>query len=335
MSVENTTNPQGPEIAVEPQSVTQPVMDLTKLNARNEKVTNILPPALLAAKLLNKRNSLGNKEVHLPVANYKVLCKSIPSIDNVEIKTISGSMHAYNAALLKLFYESCVFPPEAGINSIDDFVSKLAEADFKTINYGIIQASFKNLETTSQICKNEKCTNPDESKIFTFQPLASDLEIHFSTAPFESPNKDFTKDLFIYDDEILTIKYKFDIIGQRYQELKKYSNNEIRDNLVNFGALLPKEAILPFFVDSVIIKGDESIETQELTNPTDIALFFQKLDTTSREIFESINDKYIDHILSWQPTFSMKVECPHCKNKMDWRNIDIFVEFFRKFIAIY
>lgn len=334
MSVDNQSSPLGQE-NIEISQAQTPVMDLTNLGNRSEKVMNILPPALLAAKLLNKRNSLGSVEVHLPVANYKVLCKPIASVDNAEIKTISGSMHIYNNALLKLFFDACVFPPEAGIETVDDFVSKICEADFKTINYGIIKSSFKTLETTSQICQNPKCTNPDESKIFTFQPMAADLEISFPKPPFQSPNHDFTKDLFVYDDDILTIRYKFDIIGQRYQELKKYSNAEIRENLISFGSLLPKELILPFFVDSVVIKGDDTIETQELTNAADIALFFKKLDTTSREIFESINDKYIDHVLSWQPIFSMRIECPHCKNKMDWGNIDIFVEFFRKFIAIY
>lgn len=332
MSVENNSSPLGPENTEVPSAQ---IMDLTQLGNRTEKVASILPPALLAAKLLNRRNSLGSVEVHLPVANYKVLCKPVSSVESAEVKTISGSMHVYNSSLLKLFFESCQFPPEAGINTLDDFISKLCEADFKTINYGIIKASFKFLETSSQVCQNEKCPNPDESKIFSFQPLAGDLQINFPQAPFQSPNKDFTKDLFVHDDEILTIKYKFDIIGQRYQELKKYSNAEIRDNLIALGSLLPKESILPFFVDSVIIKGDETIDTQVLTRPEDIALFFQKLDTTSREIFETINDKYIDHVLSWQPVFSMQVECPHCKTKMDWRNIDIFVEFFRKFIAIY
>ena len=331
MSVENQSSVPGTEsINSQPET-----LDLSKLNNKTEKAMSILPPALLAAKLMNRRNSLGSIEVHLPVGNYKVMCKSISSIDNSTIKTISGSMHSYTKELMQLFFDACTFPEEAGIYTINDFISKLCEADFKTITYGIIIASFKNLDTTSQICKNPKCSNPDESKIFTFVPVAKNLKISFPKAPFVSPSGDFTKDLFVYDDEVLTIKYKFDIIGQRYSELSKYTNDEIRNNIMNFNTLLPKEIILPFFVDSVIVKGDEEIATQVITNPVEISMFFSKLDTVSREIFEALNDQYIDHILSWQPVFSMEVECPHCKNKMDWGNIDIFVEFFRKFIAIY
>ena len=65
----------------------QEVLDLTNVGVRENKSASILPPALLAAKALNKRNKIGVQEVHLPVLNVKVHCSAIANIDEIMIKT--------------------------------------------------------------------------------------------------------------------------------------------------------------------------------------------------------------------------------------------------------
>lgn len=323
--------PTQPEIQEQPKEI----LDLTKINQKEDTGISILPPALLAASKMNKRYKIGSIEVQLPVANYKILCNALASFDELSIKTISGSMHQYNDALLKSIYEACTFPKESAINTFEDFLYRLSEADFKVACYGVMRATYKKLESTNMICPNPDCPNPDEKKIFSFQPEINNINIVYPKAPFVSPSNDFTKDLFVFDDETIKICFKFDTIGERFQELSKFSNTEIRNNIMNIGAMIPKDKMLPFFVDSITIKDEDPTKNIILKDAMDISIFFKKLDTTTREFFENVNNTYIDHVLSWVPTFETEVNCPHCDHKVEWKGIDIFVEFFRKFSAIY
>lgn len=311
----------------------QDFVDLTKIGAREEKNVSILPPAILAAKALNKKNKIGVQEVHLPVLNVKVFCSAIANIDEVMIKTISGSMSAYNDANFRLFYKHTEFPPEANINSYEDFIRVLTEADFRTMLFGIMAASFKSLEESRFVCRNEKCPNPDANKVFNYTPTMQSLRINFPQAPYISPSKDHTKDLFIADSDIMKINYRFSTIEHKVDAFKTKSNDEIRQNLINHGMMLPKTEITINYIDSISVTDGE--QTFVCTNPEDIKLFISSLDVTSREEMEKLNDRFITYIDGWIPTFSTTVTCPHCSNKQDWEDIDIYVEFFRKFTAIF
>ena len=309
------------------------VLDLTKVGISEEKKVSILPPALLAAKALNKRNVIGIQEVHLPVMNTVIKCYPISNIDDIMIKTISGSISAYNEANLKLFYNHCEFKPEAGAQTFELFISKLTEADFRTMLYGIMTASFKSLDENRFICKNEKCPNPDENKVFDFTPSMKNINISFPQAPFVSPSNDHTKDLFIAETDIMKINYRFCTLEDKIERFKQKSNDEIRKNLIEFGIMLPKTELTIDYIDSVEIAGDDAV--YNISNPEDIKLFISALDVTSREEIEKLNDKFISFIDGWIPTFSTEIVCPHCKNSQNWGDIDIYVEFFRKFTAIF
>ena len=310
----------------------QEVLDLTNVGVRENKSASILPPALLAAKALNKRNKIGVQEVHLPVLNVKVHCSAIANIDEIMIKTISGSMSAYNDANFRLFYKHIEFPAEANINSYEDFL-KITEADFRTLLFGIMMASFKSLEESRFVCRNEKCPNPDESKVFNYTPTMNSINIQFPQAPYMSPSQDHTKDLFIAETDIMTINYRFSTIQHKVDIFKTKSNDEIRQNLINYGMMLQKTELTINYIDSIVVKDEE--ETYKCVNPEDIKLFIGSLDVTSREEIEKLNDRFITYIDGWIPTFKTTVTCPHCSKTQDWEDIDIYVEFFRKFTAIF
>ena len=310
----------------------QEVLDLTNVGVRENKSASILPPALLAAKALNKRNKIGVQEVHLPVLNVKVHCSAIANIDEIMIKTISGSMSAYNDANFRLFYKHIEFPAEANINSYEDFL-KITEADFRTLLFGIMMASFKSLEESRFVCRNEKCPNPDESKVFNYTPTMNSIYIQFPQAPYMSPSQDHTKDLFIAETDIMTINYRFSTIQHKVDIFKTKSNDEIRQNLINYGMMLQKTELTINYIDSIVVKDEE--ETYKCVNPEDIKLFIGSLDVTSREEIEKLNDRFITYIDGWIPTFKTTVTCPHCSKTQDWEDIDIYVEFFRKFTAIF
>ena len=310
----------------------QEVLDLTNVGVRENKSASILPPALLAAKALNKRNKIGVQEVHLPVLNVKVHCSAIANIDEIMIKTISGSMSAYNDANFRLFYKHIEFPAEANINSYEDFL-KITEADFRTLLFGIMMASFKSLEESRFVCRNEKCPNPDESKVFNYAPAMNSIYIQFPQAPYMSPSQDHTKDLFIAETDIMTINYRFSTIQHKVDIFKTKSNDEIRQNLINYGMMLQKTELTINYIDSIVVKDEE--ETYKCVNPEDIKLFMGSLDVTSREEIEKLNDRFITYIDGWIPTFKTTVTCPHCSKTQDWEDIDIYVEFFRKFTAIF
>ena len=310
----------------------QEVLDLTNVGVRENKSASILPPALLAAKALNKRNKIGVQEVHLPVLNIKVHCSAIANIDEIMIKTISGSMSAYNDANFRLFYKHTEFPAESNVNSYEDFL-KITEADFRTLLFGIMMASFKSLEESRFVCRNEKCPNPDESKVFNYTPTMNLIHIHFPQAPYMSPSQDHTKDLFIAETDIMTINYRFSTIQHKVDIFKTKSNDEIRQNLINYGMMLQKTELTINYIDSIVVKDEE--ETYKCVNPEDIKLFMGSLDVTSREEIEKLNDRFITYIDGWIPTFKTTVTCPHCSKTQDWEDIDIYVEFFRKFTAIF
>lgn len=308
--------------------------DLTNLGTKTENSFSILPPALRAAKALNKKNAIGTFEVTLPVLNTKVICKPFSNIDDLTVKTISGSMSAYTDANFKLLYKHAEFSDIE--MSFEKFKYTLTEADFRTLLYGIMRASFKKLEENAFRCKHKTCPNPDEGKMFTINPEMDKIEIVFSRAPFVSPSNDHTKDLFIAEANGFKINYKFDNIEYKIDKLSQMSNDEIRNNLLTIGMMIPKTDLTLNYIDSVEVQDpDNEEEVFKVSNPNEIKLFIESLDITSRDIVEQLNDKYIDYINGWVPKFNTTVVCPHCSTSQQWEDIDIYVEFFRKFSAIF
>lgn len=308
-------------------------VDLSNLvQGKKESKPSILPPALLAAKALNKKNSVGAIEITLPVMNVPVICNAFANIDETIIKTISGSMTSYNDANFKLLYDHAKFQ-EGTITSFEDFKQKMTEADFRTLLYGIMKASIKNLEEQRFPCKNKNCPNPDENKIFNFTPAMSNLRIKFQQENYVSPSGDHTKDLFVAENDIMTVNYKFDSIESKIEIFNSKSNDEIRNNLINLGTMLPKTELTINYIDSIEIRDGE--ELYKISNPRDIELFIRSLNVSSREDLEKLNDRFISHINGWIPTFSTTIICPHCNKTQEWEDIDIYIEFFRKFTAIF
>lgn len=307
--------------------------DMTGLGKKEEKVNSILPPALRAAKALNKKNTIGIKEVTLPVMNVKVKCKAFSNIDDLTAKTISGSMTAYNDANMRLLFNHLEFPFEI---TLDRFLYSCTEADFRTALYGVMCSSFKKLEENTFQCKNKNCPNPHEHNIWTEQIDMMNINIIIPQAPFISPNNDHTKDLFVAQSGILTINYKFDSLQYKMDLFNSKSNDEIRHNLSTIGMMVPKADLQMNYIDSIIVVDPENPEEQFIIKEeNDIKLFINQLDVTSRDEIESLNARYIDHIDGWIPTFETTVKCPHCETSQKWEDIDIYIEFFRKFTAIF
>ena len=320
MSIDGTTVPQLP-------------VDLTNIGHKEEKKQSILPPALLAAKALNKKNNLGTIEVHLPVLNVTVKTVAFSGINDTIVKTISGSISSYNDANFRLLYNHIIFPEECNITTYEDFKSKLTEADFRAALFGVMNASFKTLEENKFVCRNEKCPNPDENKVFPFAPKMNQIKIDFPREAYVSPSGDHTLDLFIAETDILKINYKFDAIDTKIKMFQSRTNDEIRNNIINVGTMLPKTDLTINYIDSIEVNDGE--ETYKISQPEDIALFIRSLDVTSREEIENLNSKFITHIDGWIPRFSTEITCPHCKTSQTWEDIDIYVEFFRKFTTIF
>lgn len=313
---------------------TEKELDLTSLVKTGKPDTiNILPPALLAAKAMNKKHSIGTIEVELPVLNKKILCNPLTSVDDLTIKTISGSLSAYNDVNFQLLYKSLKFPEDMGIDSYETFIRKFTEADFRASLFGVLNSSFKALEETKFKCKNENCPNPDKNKLFDFAPKMSNIKINYPKPHYISPSGDHTNDIFIATNDILTIHYKFDSIEDKLNLFRTKSNGEIRDNLMTIGSMVPKEDLTINYIDAIEVQTDEEI--YKISNKDDIKMFIKTLELSSREEIEKLNTKFINHIESWLPTFSTTVECPHCQSKQEWEDIDLYVEFFRKFTAIF
>lgn len=309
------------------------VLDLTKVTKKDEQTINILPPALLAAKALNKKNSIGTIEVHLPILNVKVKCLAMSNVDDLTIKTISGSMSAYSDLNFKLLYKHLEFPENHSIVDYESFLYYCTEADFRAALYGVMMATFKTLEESKFQCKNKTCPNPDETKVFNASVKISEIQIEFKKEPYVSINGDHTKDIFIAQNEILTINYKFDNIKNKINYFSIKSNEEIRNNILSYGSMIPKNEMVINYIDSIEVLSDEQI--YKISSPQDILLFLQALDLTSKEELEKLNEKYINYIDSWIPDFKTEVECPHCKTKTKWEGLDIYVEFFRKFTTLF
>lgn len=308
-------------------------VDMTNIGVRDEKKVSILPPALLAAKALNKKNAIGTIEVTLPVMNVKVKCNAFSGIDDITIKTMSGSISSYTDANFKLLYRHLEFEDSANINTYEEFKRKLTEADFRTALYGVMLASFKTLEENRFTCKNNNCTNPDENKLFSFAPVMKDIKISFPRESYNSPSGDHTMDLFVAENGAMKINYRFDSIAHKIKIFQSRSNEEIRNNILTTGLMIPKIELTASYIESIEVTDGE--EVYSITTPADIDLFIRSLDVTSREEVEKLNAKYITHIDGWLPTFSTTVKCPHCNTTQEWEDIDIYVEFFRKFTAIF
>lgn len=308
-------------------------MDLTNL-VKSEKEVNMLPQELIAANLFNKKNTIGSIETQLPVSNMIVTCNPMGSLDEITVKTITGSIQMYVDANIEVFFSCMRFPEDSWVKNLNDF-KQLPEADYMAAVYGVMKASFKTLNNSSFRCKNENCTNPDENNVFKFTPTMNMIQIEYPQGIFDSPNKDFRKDTFVSELGNITITYKFDSIGERIDIFKNKSNEEIRNNIQKIRALVSKIETIPLFVDSITITDESLDKPIVLSTKSEIMIFIHRLNTSSKEIIEASNDKYIDHILGYQPKFSAKIECPHCKQINDWEDIDLMVEFFLKISAIY
>lgn len=308
------------------------LLDLTKMVKKEDSV-NILPPALLAAKALNKKNTIGEIEAELPVMNVKVKCRALSNVDDLAVKTISGSMSAYNDLNMRLLYDHLIFPEGYFVQTYEQFILYCTEADFRSGLYGVMQATFKTLDESRFKCKNAKCPNPNEDKIFTVSPKMGDIRINYKQAPYNSPSGDHTRDIFIATTDILTINYKFENIASKIQLFNVKSNEEIRNNLLTFGSMISKNELTINYIDSIEVAGDE--EVFKISHPADILLFINSLTLTSKDEIEKLNNKFIEHINGWNPTFNSVIECPHCKTTQEWEDIDIYVEFFRKFTTIF
>jgi hypothetical protein len=308
-------------------------VDLTKLIKKEESKVNILPPALLAAKALNKKNTIGMIEVELPIMNVKVKCNAMSGVDDLTIKTISGSVSAYTDLNFSLIYKHLEFPEGHPVKSFEQFKLYCTEADFRTALFGIMLATFITLEESKFVCKNAKCPNPDPDKIYSLAIKMKDIKIEYQKEHYVSPNSNHTMDIFIAESDKININYKFECIEDKINYFSVKSNEEIRQNILTYGAMIPKNDLTINYIDSITVFADD--EKFTLQQPGDILLFLNTLNLTSKEEIEKINSKFIQHIDSWIPKFSTKLTCPHCNTSHDWEDIDIYVEFFRKFTNIF
>jgi hypothetical protein len=131
----------------------------------------------------------------------------------------------------------------------------------------------------------------------------------------------------------LPIGYFIDTIKHKIDIFRTKSNDEIRQNLIDTGMMLQKTDLTLNYMDSVEVIDDD--QKYIISNQDDIKLFINSLDVTSREEIEKLNDRFISHIDGWIPKFKTTVKCPHCSKTQEWEDIDIYVEFFRKFTAIF
>lgn len=310
------------------------VIDMT--NITKEKGTlNILPSSILAANLFNGSNKLGSIEVDLPILNSKAITNPISSVSELEAKTISGSMHVYMEKNLRLFYNFTEFDSALGIDSFEEFCRRLTDTDFQTIVFGSLKSSFKTLQESSFVCTNAKCNNTDPAKVFKFTIETKNIVANFPKAPFVSPSNDHTRDLFIDELNGIKINYKFDSIGDKLKILSTKSNEEIRNNLAKIRTLLPKAELITTYIDSIEIDDVANQKIIKLTSSDEIIVFLSRLNTSAKEVINNSTNTYINHMNSWKPTFSTELECPHCKNKMTWEDIDLIVEFFLKLSTLY
>lgn len=309
-------------------------LDLTTLVKQGEQGVSILPPELLAASLFNTKNKLNSIEVQLPVLNEKIICNNIESLDEVTVKTISGSLQMYIDENIELFWNSITFPETSWVKTIEDF-KQLSEADYNTAVYGVMRASFKTLNQSTFICGNQKCSNTDPERKFKFTPTMNMINIDYPQGIFKSPNNDFRRDTFISEIGNLTITYKFDCIGDKLELFRNKSNEEIRQNIRTIRSLISKLETTPIFIDSITITDPSLEQPIVLKNKNEIMIFIHKLNTTSKELVEESNNRFIDYILGFKPTFSAKIPCPHCNQMTDWKDIDLMVEFFLKVSTIY
>lgn len=308
-------------------------VDLTKLVSKKEDKVNILPAAILAAKAMNKKNSIGIIEVELPILNIKVKCFAMSGVDDLTIKTITGSVSAYTDLNFQLLYKHLEFPKDHPIKDYETFKVYFTEADFRMALYGVMLATFLTLEESKFVCRNEKCTNPDPERVYSYAIKMKDVKVKYQKDHYVSPNGDHTLDIFIAENDIININYKFENIDSKINLFNTKTNDQIRNNILTYSSMVPKTELVTSYIDSVVVSAEG--ENYQISNPNEILMFLNSLSLTSKEEIEKMNNKFIQHIDSWIPTFSTELVCPHCGNKHEWEDIDIYVEFFRKFSAIF
>ena len=206
-------------------------------------------------------------------------------------------------------------------------------ADFITILYGIVITTFEKLAEQRYICSNKNCTNPNEDKIYSAQVQTKDLSLIHHDVEYVSHAGDYLKDLLTYNNDYLSLSYKFSTMGELLELLESKSNEELRTNLSKYQMMVPNNELTPLFIHEIKIKdGDEDIV---LKTKQDIFIFLTKLSVGMKEEIENLNRQNVDYFKQWTPTVNGKTKCPHCDHINIVEDIDLMVEFFLKISAIY
>ena len=308
------------------------------LESEKTKTKNLLPAAMKAANLMNKKLSIGSIEVETLLTKRKFNITKLSVLDDATIKSLNGGLSMYTDALLKTFYK-CVEVADDKPFTYDDFLD-LPEADFTIILYAIFRASFTTLVGGKRtfICTNENCPSPTEdkdgNKTFTHDFTCKDLDIKFPNEAYTG--SDPKTHVFKYNREFVDFEFQFPKIGELLELLKKKSNSEVRALLSNGNALATAEELIATTLKRVTLRDDDS-ETLVLDTKLDIELFLKALDVTSKEIvYEQIGVAQ-DEIKKWTPLVVGKTICPYCTDTSVEReeNFDLLVEMFLKFSTLY
>lgn len=307
----------------------EPSPELT-INTEKKQTKSILSPALRAANALNKMKDIGKKFIELPISKDKLTVGAISSLNELEARTIVGNVRTYNTTNMKLFYNACDFGDNP--RTYEEFLN-YTRADFITILYGIVITTFEKLAEQRYICSNKNCTNPNEDKIYSAQVQTKDLSLIHHDVEYVSHAGDYLKDLLTYNNDYLSLSYKFSTMGELLELLESKSNEELRTNLSKYQMMVPNNELTPLFIHEIKIKdGDEDIV---LKTKQDIFIFLTKLSVGMKEEIENLNRQNVDYFKQWTPTVNGKTKCPHCDHVNIVEDIDLMVEFFLKISAIY
>lgn len=315
-----------------------PILPEAVINLTNPNDTkSILPMEILASRLFNKTLSLGEEEVQLPISKRILYVGKISSSDDAILRSISGSLHMYTTSNAKLFYSSCTAADNKPF-TFEDFLN-LPEADLSTIMYAVTRCSFTTLTKKMVFCTNENCTSPlvteNKRKYYESEVKTKDLQIEFKEEYIPTTDSYLT-DVYPVSKDTITINFKFERFEEMLALFQSKTNDEMRKRLTSNQDLLTTNELLPIFIKSLIITDPSSPDIKyELTDSNQIFIFISKLDITAKEVFDDLCAEGLSKIKRWNPNIVGYTVCPYCGKEHKQGGIDLMVELFLKFSALY
>jgi len=271
-----------------------------------EQKINILPDYMTALNAVDQFLTLNNRELILPMLRTSVIASPITNIEDLQIKSFSGSTKNFFITVDKILFKHIEFVDEKiRPNTFEEFLNILTSDDKNTMLYGVLSASFDTLDKRSMLCQN--C---NEEIIFD---VKLDEMVHEDT--FKNQwNKpvsviDWRETLDIFGNGQLKITVKYMVESDILKMYEGNSNSKIKKLLEETGKPYSQSELTAATIDKIEIKQAND-ELLILDNYDSIYNFYTKAPIQlQKKIIEKIDTIELEDTM---PVFYQEVQCPKC-----------------------